>query len=256
MSKTTTIQNTYNDALYYATASINEKKDFHLMPSEYRLLLKLIHYSSIQANITWSSENISKHLFTSITSIDKSIQRLKQKGYINVSTLQKAEKIKSRTIFINWEKIKIINKMVIEYRTDNKIEIKIKSEIAQEVVQIVSANIEVEPEIIEKPIQHEDDEIEIIEVEEPKYDMLKTFDSFVRTNSNNIDDIKYDKLVELVNIVKAGLRTGSKYITIKQMNTVHSIIGTKTNIFTQDEILELQEIIKNFSPVEEFEQAS
>lgn len=250
MSKTTTIQNTYNDALNFATASINEKKDFHLMPSEYRLLLKLIHYSSTQANITWSSENISKHLFTSITAIDKSIQRLKQKGYINVSTLQRAEKIKSRTIFINWEKIKIIDKMVIEYRIDNKIDMKITSEISQELVQ------EVEPEINENPIQLEDDEAEIIEVEEPKYDMLKTFDSFVRTNSNDYNDIKFDKLVELIEIVKAGLRTGSTSITIKQMNIVHSIIGTKSNIFTPDEILELQEIITNFSPFEEFEQAS
>ena len=256
MSKTTTIQNTYNDALNFATASINEKKDFHLMPSEYRLLLKLIHYSSTQPNITWSSENISKHLFTSITSIDKSIQRLKQKGYINVSTLQRAEKIKSRTIFINWEKIKIIDKLVIEYRIDNKIDIKITSEATQEPVRGFPLLEEVVPDIIEEPILLETEEKEITEVEEPKYDMVKIFDSFIRTESGEIDDAKFELLVKLIDIIKAGFKTGSTLVTIKQLNTIKLIIESKSNVFTSENIYELQEIITNFSPVEQLELAS
>ena len=253
MSKKITIQNTYYDALYFASAPINEKKDFHLMPSEFRLLQKLIHYSSAQANITWSSENISKHVFTSITSIDKSIQRLKQKGYINVSTLKRAQKIKSRTIYINWEKIEIIHKLVNEYRIDNKIDIKIISETAPESAKGIKLVAEVEPEIIEEPILLESEENEITEVEEPKYDMIKIFDSFVRTNLNDLDDLddaKFDKLVELIDIVKAGLRTGSTSITIKQLKMVYSIIENRTNIFTPEEMFELQEIITNFSPEE------
>jgi biotin operon repressor len=115
MSTTLTIQNTYYDALFFASAPINEKQSFHLMPSELRLLQKLIHYSTTQTNITWSSENISKHIFTSVTSIDKSIQRLKQKGYINVSTTQRFEKVKSRTIFVNWEKIEMVNQLANDY---------------------------------------------------------------------------------------------------------------------------------------------
>ena len=70
MSKKITIQNTYYDALNFATASINEKKDFHLPLSELRLLQKLIHYSSKQANITWSSEQIGNHLFITPNAVD------------------------------------------------------------------------------------------------------------------------------------------------------------------------------------------
>lgn len=110
-----TIKNTYHDAIFFATATINEKQPFHLMPSEVRLLNKLIHYSKDQENITWSSENISKHIFTSISAIDKIIQRLKEKGYINVSTTQKFQMVKSRTIFINWDYLEEISKMVDEY---------------------------------------------------------------------------------------------------------------------------------------------
>jgi DNA-binding MarR family transcriptional regulator len=253
MSTKTTIQNTYYDALNFASASINEKKDFHLPLSELRLLQKLIHYHSKQANITWSSVQIGKHLFITPSAVDKYVERLRRKGYINVSTQQIAEKIKSRTIFINWGKIEMINKLVIEYQIENKIDIKIKSETTQESVQGVSLLVEVEPEIIEQPILLEAVEKEIIEVEEPKYDMLEIFNSFMRTNSNDIDDAKFEKIVVLIDIVKAGLRTGSKLITIKQLNSVRSIIKNKNNIFTLEEVLELQEIITNFSP---FEQAS
>lgn len=97
------IKNTYFDALFFASATINEGKDFHLTPAQFRLFLKLIHYSSSEENITWSSENISKHLCTSIDSIDKTIQRLRQKGYINVINKQRNATTRSRTIYINWE---------------------------------------------------------------------------------------------------------------------------------------------------------
>lgn len=110
-----TIKNTYHDALFFATATINEKKEFHLPLAELRVLEKLLHYSKTKENITWSSENISRHIFTSVTSIDKTIQRLKKKGYINVSTTQIHEKAKLRTIFINWDMLEKINKLALEY---------------------------------------------------------------------------------------------------------------------------------------------
>jgi predicted transcriptional regulator len=154
MSTTLTIQNTYYDALFFASASMNDKKPFHLMPSELRLLQKLIHYSSTQVNITWSSENISKHIFTSITSIDKSIQRLKQKGYINVSTTQRFEKVKSRTIFINWEQIEMVNQLAIDYI--DEIEASIQPEAAPEPLKEVHQP-EAAPEEIEELIQPENE---------------------------------------------------------------------------------------------------
>lgn len=116
-TSTLTIKETYHDALFFATATINEKKKFHLPLSELRVLEKLLHYSKKQENITWSSENISKHIFTTPTAIDKIIQRLQNKGYINVSTTKIHEKAKLRTIFINWDMFKKINQLIEEFST-------------------------------------------------------------------------------------------------------------------------------------------
>lgn len=159
MSTTLTIQNTYYDALFYATATINEYKEFHLTPAEFRLLQKLIHYSSHQINITWSSENISKHIFTTPTAIDKLIERLKKKGYINVSTIQKYEKVKHRTIFINWERIEAVNQLAVEYSNEN-----IATE--SEIIPTVESIIEVAPIIVEATQTLTPEEI-IVEDDEP-----------------------------------------------------------------------------------------
>jgi hypothetical protein len=151
MSTTLTIQNTYYDALFYATATINEYKEFHLTPAEFRLLQKLIHYSSNQINITWSSENISKHIFTTPTAIDKLIERLKKKGYINVSTIQKFEKVKHRTMFINWERIEAVNQLAVEYSNEN-----FTAEIDE--TPVIEIAVEITPLLSPEEIIVEDDE--------------------------------------------------------------------------------------------------
>lgn len=118
----------YHDALFVATSSSTVKKDYHLPLAEYRLLLKLIHYSTNENDITWSSENIGKHLLTSPTSIDKSIERLKRKRYISVETTSISRLVKKRTINIKWERIEEINKIYQELETvdlsdeNNKVE--------------------------------------------------------------------------------------------------------------------------------------
>lgn len=112
---TTTIQQTYFDALFFASASQNEKKAFSLPPAEFKVLLKLIHYSTKEQYITWTSENISKHICAPVSSIDKSIQRLKRKGYIIVWHTQKTETHRTRTIQINWDLIQSIDNMYNEW---------------------------------------------------------------------------------------------------------------------------------------------
>lgn len=102
---TNEIKNKYFDALYFASSTINEKESFSITPTEFKLMLKLINYANNQNNITWKSEEIYKHTMIPIGSVDKSIQRLKLKGYIRVSTTQIDTDIKSRTIWINWDKI-------------------------------------------------------------------------------------------------------------------------------------------------------
>lgn len=115
MKKQTTIQETYFDALYFASSTQNEHKPFAISPAQFRLIIKLIHYGNADKYITWSSENISKHICTPISSIDKSIQRLKQKSYITVWNTQKGETVKTRTIQINWDFITTINEMYLEW---------------------------------------------------------------------------------------------------------------------------------------------
>lgn len=247
--KTISIQNTYYDALYFASASINEKKSFHLPLSELRLLQKLIHYSSKQTNITWSSVQIGKHLFITPAAVDKYVERLKRKGYINVSTTQIFEKVKSRTIFINWEQIERINELISDYQKENNAEEPIESEFFPVLVDPVSV-LKVLPVFSESTIQLEVEENEEIKVEEPKFDIRKIFDSFIRDKSNEIDDDKFDKLILLIDLVQAGLKIGSTFVTLKQLSYIHTFISNKTKEFSIDEISEIQEIISKFTPEE------
>jgi DNA-binding MarR family transcriptional regulator len=110
----TEIQKNYFDALFFANATSTEKLPFHISPAEFKLMVKLVHYHNDQKNITWSSENISKQTSMSIGVIDKSIQRLKQKGYINTSTYNTDTYTKHRTIFINWNKIEEVNDLYLK----------------------------------------------------------------------------------------------------------------------------------------------
>lgn len=152
------IKNTYYDALFFASSTTNEKKDFFLRGAEFRILLKLIHYSSNEENITWSSENISKHLTTSVDSIDKNIQRLRQKGYINVINQQRGGTNRKRTIYINWEFILEIDGLYQDHikslnEQQNSIQSKV-NEIEETTIQKESI---VEDEIINDEVIQEDE---------------------------------------------------------------------------------------------------
>jgi DNA-binding MarR family transcriptional regulator len=105
------IQNTYYDALYFASASFNTKEQFAITPVQKDVLIKLIHYSTKNEVITWSSENIHQHTCIPVGSIDKAIQRLKQKGYIKVVNKQLSQTVVSRQITINWELIESIDSL-------------------------------------------------------------------------------------------------------------------------------------------------
>ena len=150
----TQIQKNYFDALFFANATSTEKLTFHISPTEFKLLIKLVHYHNDQTNITWTSENISKHTSMSVGVIDKSIQRLKQKGYINTSTYNTDTYTKHRTIFINWEKIEEVNKLYLE-SIDNELQTKKEAPeptITTEVIVDIQKE-EIVSEIEEKAIQ-------------------------------------------------------------------------------------------------------
>lgn len=105
----------YNDALFFAVATFNTKENFSLTPVQKDILIKLIQYSKADENITWSSKNIHLHTCIPIGSIDKAIQRLRQKNYITVENKQISSTVVSRTININWNLISSIYEMYNEW---------------------------------------------------------------------------------------------------------------------------------------------
>lgn len=109
------IKTKYYDVIYFASSTINDKKEFFLRPVEEKLLIKLIQYSKADENITWSSKNIHLHTCIPIGSIDKAIQRLRQKNYITVDNKQISSTVVSRTININWNLISSIYDMYNEW---------------------------------------------------------------------------------------------------------------------------------------------
>lgn len=100
-----TIQDTYHDALFFASSRINVKQRFYLKPSEYKLLIKLIHYSKTYKEITYQIKNIAKHTFMDECTIKDCLEALKRKGYISIKKdvyhqhLGYASKV---TRYINW----------------------------------------------------------------------------------------------------------------------------------------------------------
>ena len=128
------IQNTYYDALYFASASFNTKEQFAITPVQKDVLIKLIHYSTKNEVITWSSENIHQHTCIPVGSIDKAIQRLKQKGYIKVINKQLSQTVVSRQITINWELIESIDSLYNDW-VDGKTVKAIESEVTTPIIE-------------------------------------------------------------------------------------------------------------------------
>jgi DNA-binding MarR family transcriptional regulator len=142
------IQDTYHDAIHFASASFNSQKPFFLTGGEFRFFNKLVHYYKIQKNITWTSEQIGSHLFITPAAVDSLVKKLRAKGYISTSTTQISEKVKTRTIWINWEKIEELNKIANEYRSlvDDVPSIKAETKETDLEVDLNTLNIEDEPE--------------------------------------------------------------------------------------------------------------
>lgn len=163
------IQNTYYDALYFASASFNTKEQFAITPVQKDVLIKLIHYSTKNEVITWSSENIHQHTCIPVGSIDKAIQRLKQKGYIKVINKQLSQTVVSRQITINWELIESIDSLYNDW-VDGKTVKAVETE-QEEVISPI-----LEEKVIEKlPIQNFKKEKSSIKDDLIKYIKKKQF---------------------------------------------------------------------------------
>ncbi len=128
---TLTIKQTYHDALFYASSQqnkpapetgINKKgnpkkkvdKSFFLTSNELKVLMKLIHYSTANDNITYQDKDISNHTWIPVPSIINTIKSLKDKGYIinNTNNLNDGKNwYAKRIININWNFIESVYKL-------------------------------------------------------------------------------------------------------------------------------------------------
>lgn len=103
-----TIKEKYHDALYFAVAKINKKKDFAITPMQKNIIEKIIHYEKKYSDITFKNETIAKHLFSTENTIKLSIEDLYRKGYLKHSTEfhnNYGSPAKSRVIRINWDRL-------------------------------------------------------------------------------------------------------------------------------------------------------
>ncbi len=225
----TKIQNNYFDALFFANATSTEKLPFHISPAEFKLLIKLVHYHNDQINITWTSENISKHISMSVGVIDKSIQRLKQKGYINTSTYNTETYIKHRTIFINWKKIEEVNELYLQSISN----------------QLQTQNKAPQLTIISQPIPEiHVDEI-VSEIEDKESIKLVRVDIPVPVIENKIDsiDLKNFNIDRLIEFDSKFLYEKSKVPRNKYFNT---LLNLNNGLITfQQMIAECNEILIN-----------
>lgn len=105
--KKLTIQQTYHDALYWATSPKTRGEDYHLTRVIESILRKIIHYDGSMDYITFSNDVIANHVFLSAEQIKKGIPQLEKIGYINCTGYTSRDengKIKSRrTIYLNWD---------------------------------------------------------------------------------------------------------------------------------------------------------
>ncbi|TRX34940.1 hypothetical protein FNW52_12420 [Flavobacterium sp. ZT3R18] len=107
------IQQTYHDALFYASATINKNTDFYLTSSDYKVLIKLIHQSTMYSEITIQNDTIAKYIWLGETTVRDSIKSLIRMKYIETKgqVFNNRGGYKSkRTISINWNKLSEILK--------------------------------------------------------------------------------------------------------------------------------------------------
>jgi hypothetical protein len=151
------IKKIYSDALYWAMAPKSKGKPYHLGRVDESILRKLIHYDKTNSQIKYSSEWIAKHTFLDITQIEKTIPRLEKKRYIKTITHglkdDSGNKIKRRTIYINWKFIEsVLNEVPkIEFteHTDKILEQSIQSVDMMPTTDIVESSDETTTSTIE-----------------------------------------------------------------------------------------------------------
>lgn len=127
--KELSIKDRYSDISYWITSSITKdevKTNYHLTRVEEAVLRKLTHYDKKYDHINFKNETISEHTFISVSHLKKIIPTLNRLGYISTSIksyYENGEHKKSRTIRIIWEFLEEIERDLIKYQDELKVDV-------------------------------------------------------------------------------------------------------------------------------------
>lgn len=112
----------YLDLIEWIRSPKNSRKDYSLTLFQSCILQRLIKYSRVNENITYSNEVISEHMFRSKKHVENNLPFLTKKNLIltkvNRSKDDQGNFISKRTIRINWEKLQEIKIEMDEYLTE------------------------------------------------------------------------------------------------------------------------------------------
>lgn len=109
----------YLDLIEWIRSPKNSSKDYSLTLFQSCILQRLIKYSRVNENITYSNEVISEHMFRSKKHVENNLPFLTKKNLIltkvNRSKDDHGYFISKRTIRINWDKLHEIKTEMEEY---------------------------------------------------------------------------------------------------------------------------------------------
>lgn len=112
----------YLDLIEWIRSPKNTNKDYSLTLFQSCILQRLIKYSRVNENITYSNEVISEHMFRSKKHVENNLPLLSKKGLITTTINRSRDEygnfISKRTIRINWEKLQEIKTEMDEYLSE------------------------------------------------------------------------------------------------------------------------------------------
>lgn len=115
MKQKLSIKQTYHDVLFMASSHQNKGEKFHINPTQFKIILKLIQYEKTDKNITFQNKDIAKHIFQAESTVKDAIEEIRNKGYITSVLNHYNNRLKfatKRTINLNWD---FIQKLFDEY---------------------------------------------------------------------------------------------------------------------------------------------
>lgn len=153
MKQVSPIKKFYHDVLFMASARQNKGKVFYINPTQFKILLKLVHYEKTDENITYQNKDIAKHIYLAESTVKDAIEEIRKMGYITSESKKYNNRLgfkSKRTINLDWD---FIQKLYDEYILPNsKIDTSLSTPIEIISETSIIATDEIDPVIIEEII--------------------------------------------------------------------------------------------------------